>query len=63
MEIQRRRYKELSLKTCTHSVLRISVGNENVNNWSSTIARDATPEPVVINLDSDADDSLGLRSF
>ena len=34
------------------------VGNKNVNYCASAIARDAMPEPVVINLDSDDDDSL-----
>ena len=29
-----------------------------MNYWASVIARDAMPEPVVINLDSDDDDSL-----
>ena len=51
MEIQRRRYFELSLKTCTNSVWRKN-RSENEN------ARDVMPEPVMINLDSDDDDSL-----
>ena len=29
-----------------------------MNFWASVIARDAMPEPMVINLDSDDDDSL-----
>ena len=29
-----------------------------MNYWASGIARDEIPEPVVINLDSDDDDSL-----
>ena len=34
------------------------VGNKTVNYWASAVARDEMPEPVVINLDSDYDDSL-----
>ena len=34
------------------------VWNENVNYWSSGMARDAMPEPVVIDLDLADDDSL-----
>ena len=34
------------------------VGHDNVNYWASFIVCDAMPEPVVINLDSDVDDSL-----
>ena len=34
------------------------VGNKNVNYKAGANARDAMPEPVVINLDSDDDDSL-----
>ena len=34
------------------------VWNENVNYWSSGMARDAMPEPVVIDLNLDDDDSL-----
>ena len=38
MEIQRRRYDELSLKTCTNSVSGgTSFGNENVNYRASVI--------------------------
>ena len=34
------------------------VRNESVNYWASAIARDEMPEHVVINLDSDDDDSV-----
>ena len=34
------------------------VRNYSVNHWASAIARDKMPEPVVINLDSDDDESL-----
>ena len=58
MEIQRRRYDELSLKACTNSASRKESGNENVNYWASAIAREAMPESVLINLVSVYDSSL-----
>ena len=60
IEIQRRRYDELSLKMCTDSVWRESVGNDNVNYfyWASAITM---PELVEINLVSHDDDLLTDR--
>ena len=47
------------MKTCINFAWRKErVGNENENYRASAIARDTMPEPVVIDLDSDDDDSL-----
>ena len=46
MEMQRRRYDELSLKTCTNYA------------WRKESGKKAMPEPVLINLVSDYDNSL-----
>ena len=54
MAKQRRRYDELSLETCTQ-ILHIE---EKESGMKKSIAKDAMPEPVVINLESDDDDSL-----